>query len=242
MKPAYKIVVIYVMVLGCQSSLAEPLQVAIEHSVPTITVSGLGKVTVKPDEAIVTLGVSTENTSLQRAYKIHTEDMNAVIQAIKAIGIDSDDIQTTSYRVNPVYSQERNQPRNRLKPIGYRVSHQVNAKVRDLKLLGNVIDAAMKNEMTVFNGIQFASSRKDEIQQEARAKAVLDARDRAEIMAMNLNVKLGRVLKIIESGQAYPMPTQSFMMAEARSMSVPQIEPGTLEIQATCQVIFEILQ
>jgi len=59
---------------------------------------------------------------------------------------------------------------------------------------------------------------------------------------MNLNVKLGRVLKIIESGQAYPMPTQSFMMAEARSMSVPQIEPGTLEIQATCQVIFEILQ
>ena len=217
MKSANKILVICVLVSGCHSALGEPLRVAIEHSVPTISVSGLEKVTVKPDETIVTLGVSTENTSLQRAYKIHTEEMNAVIEAIKAIGIDSDDIQTTSYRVNPVYSQERNQPRNRLKPIGYRVSHQVNAKVRDLKLLGNVIDAAMKNEMTVFNGIQFDSSRKDEIQQEARAKAVLDARERAEIMALNLKVKLGRVLKIIESGQAFPMPQQSFMMAETRA-------------------------
>ena len=242
MKSANKILVICVLVSGCHSALGEPLRVAIERSVPTISVSGLGKVTVKPDEAIVTLGVSTENTSLQRAYKIHTEEMNAVIEAIKAIGIDSDDIQTTSYRVNPVYSQERKQPRNRLKPIGYRVSHQVNAKVRDLKLLGNVIDAAMKNEMTVFNGIQFDSSRKDEIQQEARAKAVLDARERAEIMALNLKVKLGRVLKIIESGQAFPMPQQSFMMAETRAMSAPQIESGTLEIQATCQVTFEILQ
>ncbi len=242
MKSANKILVICALVSGCHSALGEPLLVAIEHSVPTISVSGLGKVTVKPDEAVVTLGVSTENTSLQKAYKIHTEEMNAVILAIKAIGIDSDDIQTTSYRVNPVYSQERNQSRNRLKPIGYRVSHQVNARVRDLKLLGNVIDAAMKNEMTVFNGIQFDSSRKDEIQQEARAKAVLDARERAEIMALNLKVKLGRVLKIIESGQAYPMPKQSFMMAEARAMSAPLIESGTLEIQATCQVTFEILQ
>ncbi len=67
------------LVLGCQSALGEPLRIAIENSVPTITVSGFGKVTVKPDEAVVTLGVSTEHTSLQKAYKIHTEEMNAVI-------------------------------------------------------------------------------------------------------------------------------------------------------------------
>ena len=62
-----------------------------------ITVSGEGKVYAKPDVAIISLGVSTEGTTVADVIKRNTEKMNAVIDAVKKLGVEEKDIQTTKY-------------------------------------------------------------------------------------------------------------------------------------------------
>jgi len=215
----------------------------LEGSVPTITVQGIGKVETTPDEAIARFGVSSEEKLLARAYKDNTSKMNSVIDAVKGMGVESKDIKTSSYNVTPIYSRDEKGYQIPGKPASYRVSQQLTIKVRDLEKTGQIIDKVIASGTNVFSGIQFASSKQEAITEEAKVKAAKDAKEKASLLAKSLGVRTGRVLRVNESTvQPYPVARSMMAYEASAAKSAPQIEAGSMEVTATCNVIYEIVQ
>lgn len=95
----------------------------------TITVTGRGTVTAKPDTVIITLGVRTEHANVQEALVENAKRANAVIHALKAIGVSDEDIDTASFSIYPKYNYSNGT--NTL--TGYEVEHIFDIIVKDTK-------------------------------------------------------------------------------------------------------------
>lgn len=209
---------------------------------PRISVTGTGRVSAKPDEATLTLGVTSEDRSLKKCFELQTAAMNRVIGEIKKAGAAPDDIRTAGYTVTP---KAKNAPTwwGGPKPESYEVSHLATVKVRDLSKVGELIDRVVASGANQIQGLQFGSSRIAALEREAKVKAVEDARGRAEAMAQGAGVKLGRILEIHDSSGPRPVYQPQMrtvaMMAES---APPQIEPGSIDVESSCSLVIELVQ
>jgi uncharacterized protein len=205
-----------------------------------ITVSGLGEVKTKPDLAIINTGVTTEATTAQEALSKNTTAMTAVMNALKAAGIADDDIQTSNFSVSPQYPPY--QPNQTTPPriSGYQVSNQVTARVKDLAKLGSTLDALVRAGSNQISGISFDVNEPKPMLDDARKKAVADARAKAKLYAGGAGVSLGRVVQISESGGVI-MPHQPMyrMAAQDAAASVP-IAAGQQTLSANVSITYEI--
>lgn len=216
--------------------------VSLEESVPTISVQGEGKVEAVPDEAIVRFGVTSEEKSLQKAYQKNTDKMNSVILAVKEIGVESGDIKSSSYNVTPVYPRDEKGYQIPGKPATFQVSQQIVVKARDTSKLGEIIDKVIAAGTNTFSGIQFTSSKMEELEEEAKVNAAKDAKEKAELIAKSLGVKVGKVLRV-DGLSVQPYPVSGVRAYQSAAMAAPpQIEAGTMEVTASCNVVYEIVQ
>ena len=165
-----------------------------EPALHSITVTGTGAVTRVPDVARVSVGVSVTKASVKGARDAAGKSMQAVIAAIKALGIDEKDIKTTSIDLSPQYSNSSTP-----KIIGYRMSEQLQVTVRDLDKAGDVVDTATAKGATEVNGLWFEVGDPASALDEARAAAIAQARTSAQKMASAAGVSLGGVVSISES-------------------------------------------
>lgn len=207
----------------------------------TIVVSGEGKVTAAPNIATVTIGTLTQGSDVARAQKENTEKMNALIGAVKKLGIEEKDLQTTTYYINPRYNYRE----GRSEIQGYEVSQSVTVKIRDLSKISAVLAAAGEHKANQVSGVQFSIDDPENLRDEARVKAITRAREVAEAISQGLGVKLGRVVAFNESGGGYPGPMPYFAESRlgvggAEPFPEPKIQPGTNEIVVNVSVIYEI--
>lgn len=209
---------------------------------PRITVSGTGKVTAKPDEATITIGVMNEDKSLKKCFELQTAGMNRVIDQIKAAGVKEEDIKTLGYNVTPRYKDNR-PVWGGVKPDSYQVSHTLSIKVRDITKLGGLIDKVVDSGANNINNLYFGSSRMEELEMEAKVKAVENAKAKTAAMAKGAGVKTGKILEISDSGTSMPVyrgQVKAFaMMADSAS---PQMEPGSIEVNAECVLVTEVVE
>lgn len=204
-------------------------------------VSGTGRVFVAPDTAIASIGVDITAATLAEATKQASDQMTAVINAIKAQGLDAKDIQTSSYSVYPI----TNQPKEGETPkiTGYHVTNIVTVKIRDIANVGKVLDAAIAAGANSVNSVMFTVDNPAKAQDEARTLAVKDAMARAQTLATAAGVKVGKITVISElSGGVQPIfKTAEYAAAPAASGAGP-VETGQNEISATVEMHFEIVQ
>jgi uncharacterized protein YggE len=205
-----------------------------EPALHTITVTGTGSVTRVPDVARVSVGVSVTKASVKGARDSAGKSMQAVIAAIKAMGIDEKDIRTISIDLSPQYSNTSTP-----KIIGYRMSQQLQITVRDLDTAGDVVDTATAKGATEVNGLWFEVGEPASAMDEARAAAIGRARTSAQKMAAAAGVSLGGVVSISESIASVPGPYYYGEAARDAAALTP-VERGTQDVQATVTVIFEI--
>ena len=198
----------------------------------TITVSATGSVTLVPDVARVSVGVTVTRPTVKEARDTAAKSMNAIIASLKALGIDEKDMQTSSIDLSPQYS-DSSTPR----VIGYRMSEQLQITVRDLDKAGDVVDTATANGATDVNGLWFEVGDPNKATDQARANAITQARTSAQAMASAAGVSLGAVVSISESSTSYPGPYYGGAMKDTAATPV---QPGTQDVQATVTVIFEI--
>lgn len=218
--------------------LAVPAAPVLADDAPrTISVSGSGEVTAGPDTALVTAGVLTEAGDARTALAENNKAVAAVFGELKKIGIAERDMQTRNFNVSPRYDRpERGEP-NRI--VGYQVSNQVAVRVRDLDKLGPLLDRLIGAGANQMNGIQFYVDRSDALMDEARRKAVADAKRKAEILASEAGTKIKRVISISENGMRSPQPVMFRAMAADKAESVP-VASGEQTISATVSVTYEI--
>jgi len=197
-----------------------------------IVVTGEGSVPVPPDYAQIRGGVTTRGKTAKEATDANSKMMAAIIAALQNSGIERKDIQTAEFSIAPVYEQP--QPNSEAKLSGFRVSNQVEVKIRQIDKLGDVLDRLIAAGATDVGNVEFMQSDASKMLDQARAAAVADAQRKAEIYARAAGVNLGHIVSIMEpSGYAPPGPMMA--MRAAGAMAAVPISSGedTLRVRVT---------
>ena len=201
----------------------------------TVTMVGTGSVSAAPDMAEITSGVVTQAPTAAQALAANSQAMERLLQALGTLGIATRDIQTTNINVSPVRRQGRDGQPPEI--TGYEVTNQVRVKVRDLPSLGRVLDQQVGQGANLVHGIQYGRQEPVPLQDEARRRAMADARRKAELYAAAVSLKVGRVVAVQEAGAPTPRPEMAPRVMV--SAAVP-VAPGEQEIQASVTVTFTL--
>lgn len=204
-----------------------------------ILVSGEGRVEVAPDLAVITLGVSKEAKEAGEAMALVSEDMFAVVQELRAVGIADKDLQTQQISLQPVWSNGGSYNSSGERRItGFLAANTVNLRVRDLDQLGEVLDRVLRAGANQFQGLRFDVADHALLQDQMRASAVADARHKAEQLAAAAGVTLGPVRTITDQDHGGGRPMMAMEMS--RSGAMP-IEAGELSFSHNVQVVFDLV-
>lgn len=215
-----------------------------EQPVPVIRVSGEGIAAVKPDLAVVTLGVVREATTVREALDAHNTVTAELGEAMRAFKIRAEDMQTSNFQIQPKYvyptpkdTGEQDPPRI----VGYTVSSQLVVRIRDMAAIGEILDKAVTLGVNSDGGIMLTNDDPSAAIAKARAAAMKDAVNRAKTLAEAAGVTLGPVLEISESfDRPMPVPmTRGKVMMDAAPAAVP-VEVGENRYSVTVQAVFEI--
>ena len=197
----------------------------------TITVSGTGQIQAQPDEAFVSAGVRTQAQTAQAAQSQNNQQMQSVIDAVKALGIPAKDIQTGGVSLSPVYS-------NNQTIQAYEARNTVNVTVEQVSQAGQVLDAAVRAGANQTGGISFGLKDDTALRNKALAAAVADARSKADALAAAGGLKVSGIDSMMESSVSVPIPVaRAPLGAAAASQAVP-VEPGQLTVTAQVTVVY----
>ena len=184
---------------------------------PAISVTGEATVSVAPDQAQIDGGVTSDAKTAREASEANNAAMGKVLLALKGAGIEEKDTQTSRLSLQPQYAPNR----TGTSPItGYRASNPVTIRLRDVTKVANVIDVLVGAGANDIGGINFTVSQPSKHLDEAREKAVADARRKAEIFARAAGVTLGEPLSISEETGA-PAPLFRGKMAAPMAAGAP---------------------
>jgi uncharacterized protein YggE len=203
----------------------------------TIVVSGTGRIAVDPDVADLRLGVAVARPTVEAARAAAAETMTSILGAVASAGVERRDVRTSLLSVQPRYDY-----RDGKAPAltGYDLANTVEVTVRDLAILGGVVDGALTAGATSLDGLAFRVDDPRDAERAARTAAVAEARTRAEVLAAAGGVALTTILTIVEGGSppTWPQPKAARMMAVADAGT--PVEAGTTEIAVTVTVTFGI--
>ena len=206
----------------------------------TISVNGIGRVTTTPDVADVRVGVQVTRPKVRDAQSAAATAMTDVIAALKKAGIADKDIQTTSLSLQPVYDYSNNGNTPRL--TGYQIVNAVQATVRKLDTISDVIDGALAAGATTLDGITFRVDDPAAAEAQARDAAMKDARARADALAGAAKVTITGVSSISEQAGSVPVPVPYFAAGgakDAAAASTP-VQVGTNEVDVSVNVVYLI--
>ena len=219
--------------MSCSAAFAAPQQ---ETPRPTLSVDGQGTGTAAPDMATVTIGVTTQGKDAAKAQNDNAWVSNQIQAAVRDLGIEEKDIQTRNYSFYPNYSTDKD---HRNEVTGYTVNNSVIVVVRDIKLTGKVIDAALSNGANEINSLDFSASDTKAVRKVSLLNAIQDARDKADIIAKGLGKRIVGIQNVSES-TGY-IETRRFggnmLMAVAKDAATP-IAPGSLSLAANVHIDF----
>jgi len=205
-----------------------------------ITVSGQGKVYAKPDIAVLNLGVKSEGSAVAGVIQDNTTKMNAIISAVKEIGILEEDIQTTNYSLVPNYNYTELAGRIF---DGYVLDQNIQVKIRDFSKISNVLSQATLKGANLIGQLSFTIDNPEQFKQEARQKAIEQAKASAKNLASVSGVKLGKIVNVYENYNPYYRAYDNVMGmggAEVSSAPMPTIEPGQQEIVVNVNLTYLI--
>jgi uncharacterized protein YggE len=212
--------------------------------VPVLTVSGSGNARVAPDEANVRLGVVAQAPTARAAQDQVNKAANAVLDAIRKLGIQAEDIQTSGLSLAPLYSQNRPGAESQSPRItGYQANNTVTVRVNDLTKVGPVIDAGLSAGANTLDGVEFGLRNDEAARSQALADAARAARAKAETLAKALGLRLGEILEVAEGGVSVsppPYPRLARMaMAESAMDSTP-VSAGQVGVTASVTIRYRI--
>jgi hypothetical protein len=247
MKKSWLIVLALALVLaiaglcGCTAGNTTLGTIDLNSQQEGIWVSGEGKVTVTPDIATLMLGIEAQAKTVAEAQSQAAGAMDAVMAALAASGVDEKDIQTQYFSIDQVTRWDEETEQEIV--VGYRVTNMVTAKIREIDKTGSIIDAVATagGDFTRINSINFSVDDPSPYYEEARQKAVADARAKAEQLAELAGVRLGKPTYISE-WSSYPVYQRDVYYEAAAPAPMPTpISPGEMELTLSVQIAYAIL-
>lgn len=223
----------------------------------TIQVTGHGEFLAVPDIATFTFSVSATKATVADAQTEVTTKANAITAYLKAQGIDAKDIKTTDYSIQPHYEYQTAAcpaaapgsasavycPPGRQTLTGYEVSQTTAIKVRDTAKAGDLLAGVGSKGATNVSGLNFTFDDPKGPQQEAREKAIADAKEKAKALSKELGVSLVRIVSFNENGYSpEPYAARSYATGGMDSVKAvaPEISVGQNKLTNDVTVTYEI--
>lgn len=213
----------------------------------SFSVSGEGKVVSVPDIAQFSFGVVTEgNLDIAKLQTDNTSKVNKAIDFVKAQGVAKEDISTESYNLSPRYQYSTCTDNGVCPPakiVGYTITQSVSVKIRDFAKISPILQGVVESGANSVGSLNFTTDDPSKVQDEARAKAIAQAKTKAESVAEAAGVGLGKLLSIVE-GSNTPIPYyRDYAMESVKSMAgapAPTIEPGSQDTTVTVTLTYEM--
>ena len=221
----------------CFSSSVEAAPVGpVPH---TIAMTGEGSVTAMPDRADVSAGVQTHAKTAGAAMDANRVIMNRVFDAIAALGIPKDAVETSSFSLEPEYPPEDPKNPQPREINGYEVSNSVNVTVSDITKVGAVLDALISAGANQSAGVSFSVKNPHPLLVATRAAAARDALERARTYAHEVGAELGPVISIREGNSAVIGSNLESVVVTAERRPTP-INAGEQSIEAQVTVVWAL--
>jgi len=237
MNKKFSLIFVSLVMLGLLAACSPVAAPASPENTRSMSVSGTGRVTVVPDIATINIGVRTEADVVTDALDGNTAQANAIADALKDLGVEEKDIQTSNFNV---YPSERYDPMTgQITGRYFVVENTVNVTVRDLSSLGEVLSAVVEAGANNIYGINFNVEDREAAVAEARQLAIQDAKAKAEAIAADAGVKLGDLINISVSSGSAPITFFDGKGGAYAETAVP-IAAGTLSIIMDCYLTYEI--
>jgi uncharacterized protein YggE len=182
--------------------LAVALPVQADELRRSVNVSGQGEVSVKPDRAQLSLAVDTSNIVLKEAEKETNRIVSAYLVELKSLGLKDEQISTAGVSISPEFVWDDKARRQKL--VSYHARREIDLRIDNLQLVGDVILRATMVGVTQVNPPVLESSKAKELSRQALVKATEDARAKAQLLAETLGVKLGTVRSISANDNSAP--------------------------------------
>lgn len=215
----------------------------------TITIKGIGKLNLKPDQAVVSLALKTVHAIYDKAMDEAAKHLEQLRCAIAEIGFAKDELKTVGFDVDTEYESERDKNGNyRQRFIGYRVTHRLKLAFdfdtrRLSKALGAIAVCVAEPELNV----QFTVKDREAVNAALLESACRNAKTKAEILTKSSGVTLGELVSIDYNwGELYLCSPTRYEMADACMMKADaaptamDIEPDDIDVSDSVTFVWEI--
>jgi uncharacterized protein len=218
----------------------------------TISVQGTGYVMAVSDIATLNINLSKDGTTTKEAESLLNQSISKTLIYLKTQKIDDKDIKSEYGGLNPKYSYEQTPcvlqsypcPTRDPKIIGYTATQSITVKIRAVDTASDVRTGLANIGVTDINGPTFSIDNEDNLKDQARSIAITDAKNKAEVLAKELGVKLGEIISFSEGGNgSYPMMYESKAMMSDRASGaapVPVLPKGENKITSNVSITYEI--
>jgi uncharacterized protein YggE len=209
-----------------------------------IVTTATEEVEIAPDRAVITFAVETRGRTAASAGTENARIQAAVLDTLRRVGIASAQLKTQGVSINPEYEYPTQGGRPTV--VGYQAHNSIQVEVRQISLIGTVIDAGLSRGATNVGGLRFFASSTESATREAMRKAVARARADADAIADAAGGRVGGVIEIIASPSTGsppgPMVMTSMVMraSEAADVQTP-IESGVLKVIVSIEVRFSFV-
>lgn len=216
----------------------------------SISVTGKGEIAVKPDVASFTYTVTEEGKTATEAQDKATKKTNTILEALKGASIEEKDIKTTSYNIYPKYEYTGSVctayscPPGKSVIVGYEVSQSVEVKVRNIEKAGDMLALVGGLNVSNVSNLNFVVDDMEALKAEVRKQAIIDAKEKAKVIAKELGVKFDEIISFYESGQdGYPVPMMADMAYGGTAMSAkaaPSIPTGENKLTTMVTITYSV--
>lgn len=208
LKVPVAVILFFFLSLLVYTRLAGPIPFSVNSvqttKTDTFQVTGEGKATGIPNTAIISFGVTKQASTVADAQNQTNTAIEKIMDSLKNLGIETKNIKTTDYSVQPSYNLGGN-----IQSInGYSVTQTIEVKIQPLEKVNNTLDALTASGANIVGQVNFGfdDSTQQKLEDQARTEAVKVAKTKAESLARASGIHLGNIINVVESGAQIPRP------------------------------------
>jgi uncharacterized protein len=203
-----------------------------------VRASGTAVLNVKPDQATISIGVTTQASTAQDAVAQNATRTTAVLKQLRALVDGKGELKTANYSVSPQYRYPKEGGTPSI--TGYAANNTVEIVSNDLSLVGKLIDQATQSGANTINNIGFTLRDDDAAMAQAIAQATRKAKANAEAIAAALGLRVVGVAEAETVDASAPIRPMHAMAAMAKAAVPTPIETGDLDVSAKVVVTLDV--
>ena len=199
------------------------------QTVPTITATGSASAAANPDQATITVSVTTAATVAIDASSQNAAQTSRVISALSATPAAS--VKTIGYSLQPTYN-------NAGVITGYSVTNTLQITTSDLSITGQLIDTATQAGANRVQSLSFGLKDSQPLRSQALKLAAVAARTQVDAIASGLGVTLGKIVAASD-GNVSVIPIN---LAPGSAATSTPVITGPVQVNASVQLSMQIIQ